>query len=217
MGLGVAKVSELMERMGQMPLNMSLLQPSDVALVLIDQQARLAFGAGSEDRQVLLNNSIALARTAKVFEIPIVASTSATKVYSGPLMPALHAAIPDVVPIERRNMNIWEDDRARSAVKATGRKRLLISGLLTEACVTFGVLSARGTLRPSTKLSCRRRCRNGRRSAPSVVTALGEISMVPETRYSIPSLPCPVAAQTPVGSMATTTQLPGRQSCRLPI
>jgi nicotinamidase-related amidase len=125
-----------------MSLNLSLLQPSDVALVLIDQQAGLAFGVGSEDRQVLLNNSIALARTAKVFGIPIVASTSATKVYSGPLMPALHAAIPDVVPIERRNMNIWEDDRARSAVEATGRKRLLISGLLTEACVTFGVLSA---------------------------------------------------------------------------
>jgi nicotinamidase-related amidase len=121
---------------------MSLLQPSDVALVLIDQQAGLAFGVGSEDRQVLLNNSIALARTAKVFGIPIVASTSATKVYSGPLMPALHAAIPDVVPIERRNMNIWEDDRARSAVEAIGRKRLLISGLLTEACVTFAALSA---------------------------------------------------------------------------
>jgi nicotinamidase-related amidase len=121
---------------------MSLLQPSDSALILIDQQAGLAFGVGSEDRQVHLNNSIALARTAKVFGIPIVASTSATKVYSGPLMPALHAAIPEVVPIERRSMNIWEDDRARSAVEATGRKRLLISGLLTEACVTFGALSA---------------------------------------------------------------------------
>jgi nicotinamidase-related amidase len=57
-------------------------------------------------------------------------------------MPALHAAIPEVMPIERRNMNIWEDDRARSAVEATGRKRLLISGLLTEACVTFGARSA---------------------------------------------------------------------------
>ena len=125
-----------------MPPNISLLQPSDSALILIDQQAGLAFGVGSEDRQVLLNNSIALARTAKVFGIPIVASTSATKVYSGPLMPALHAVIPEVVPIERRSMNIWEDDRARSAVEATGRKRLLISGLLTEACVTFGALSA---------------------------------------------------------------------------
>jgi nicotinamidase-related amidase len=102
-----------MEGMSQMHLNMSLLQPSDCALVLIDQQAGLAFGVGSDDRQVLLNNTIALGQTARVFGIPIVASTSASNVYSGPLMPKLQTAIPDVVPIERRNMNIWEDDRAR--------------------------------------------------------------------------------------------------------
>jgi nicotinamidase-related amidase len=125
-----------------MPSTQSLLQPVDSALVLIDQQAGLAFGVGSEDRQVLLNNTIALARTAKVFGLPIVASTSATKVYSGPLMPALHAVIPDVVPIERRNMNVWEDDKALAAIEATGRKRLIVSGLLTEACVSFGALSA---------------------------------------------------------------------------
>jgi nicotinamidase-related amidase len=75
--------------------------------------------------------------------MPIVASTSATKVYSGPLMPAIHAAIPEVVTIDRRNMNMWEDDAARGAIVATGRRKLIFSGLLTEACVTFPVLSAR--------------------------------------------------------------------------
>jgi nicotinamidase-related amidase len=109
-----------------MSTNLSLLNPNDCALLLVDQQAGLAFGVGSEDRQVLLNNATALARTARAFGIPIVASTSATKVYSGRMMPALHAAIPDVVPIERRNMNIWEDDHVRSAVEATGRKRLAV-------------------------------------------------------------------------------------------
>jgi nicotinamidase-related amidase len=125
-----------------MPANPSLLLPGDCALILIDQQAGLAFGVGSQDRQVLLNNTVALARTARVFGVPIVASTSATKVYSGPMMPAIQTAIPDVIPIDRRNMNIWEDDHVRAAVEATGRKRLLISGLLTEACVSFGALSA---------------------------------------------------------------------------
>jgi nicotinamidase-related amidase len=125
-----------------MPANPSLLLPGDCALILIDQQAGLAFGVGSEDRQVLLNNTVALARAARVFGVPIVASTSATKVYSGPMMPAIQAAIPDVIPIDRRNMNIWEDDHVRAAVVATGRKRLLFSGLLTEACVSFGALSA---------------------------------------------------------------------------
>jgi nicotinamidase-related amidase len=125
-----------------MSANPSLLLPTDCALLLIDQQAGLAFGVGSEDRQVLLNNTVALARTAHVFGVPIVASTSATKVYSGPMMPAIQAAIPDVVAIDRRSMNIWEDEHVRAAVEATGRKRLLISGLLTEACVSFGALSA---------------------------------------------------------------------------
>jgi len=119
-----------------------LLEPKDCALLLVDQQAGLAFGVGSIDRQVLMNNVVALAKTATVFGVPVVASTSATKVYSGPLMPAVKSALPGIEPIDRRSMNIWEDDKAREAVLATGRRRLIVSGLLTEACVTFAVLSA---------------------------------------------------------------------------
>src|SRR5271170_3597262 len=113
-----------------------LIIPSECALLLVDQQAGLAFGVGSVDRQVLLNNAIALARTATVFTLPVIVSTSASKVYSGPLMPAIHSVLPDVQVIERRNMNLWEDDAARGAVVKTGRRRLLVSGLLTEACVS---------------------------------------------------------------------------------
>ena len=120
----------------------TLLTPTDCALLLIDQQAGLAFGVGSIDRQVLLGNTVALARTAKVFGLPVIVSTSATKIYSGPLMPAVHAVLPDVSVIDRRSMNVWEDDAARAAVKQTERRRLLVSGLLTEACVSFAVLSA---------------------------------------------------------------------------
>jgi nicotinamidase-related amidase len=119
-----------------------LLQPNQCALLLIDQQAGLAFGVESISRQTLLNNTIALVRTAGVFAVPIIVSTSASKPYSGPLMPAVHAVLPDVPVIERRSMNVWEDDTARAAVVAAGRPRLLISGLLTEACVTFAALSA---------------------------------------------------------------------------
>ena len=102
----------------------SLLDSGNCALVFVDQQAGLAFGVGSDDRQTLLNNAVALAKTAKVFSLPIVASTSATKVCSGPMMPALQKAIPDVTPIDRRSMNAWEDEAARNAIVATGRKRL---------------------------------------------------------------------------------------------
>jgi nicotinamidase-related amidase len=120
----------------------SLIQPAQCALLLVDYQAGLAFGVESSDRQVLLNNAVALAKTAIAFGIPVVASTSASKVYSGPLMPAIQAALPGLKSIERRNMNVWEDEGARTAILNTQRRRLLVSGLLTEACVSFPVLSA---------------------------------------------------------------------------
>lgn len=120
----------------------ALLTPNDCALVLVDQQAGLAFGVGSSDVQAIRSHSMAVARTAKAFKLPIVVSTSASKVYSGPLMPTIQAILTDVKVIERRNMNLWEDDIARSAVVATGRRTLIFSGLLTEACVSFPVLSA---------------------------------------------------------------------------
>jgi len=119
-----------------------LLVPDDCLLVFVDQQAGLAFGAESMDKQVLINNSVALARTAVAFNLPIVASTSASKVYSGPMMAPILAALPGVVPIERRNMNVWEDEACRNAIVATGRRRMLLSGYFTEACVTFAALSA---------------------------------------------------------------------------
>jgi nicotinamidase-related amidase len=120
----------------------SLLQPPDCALLLIDHQAGLAFAVESIDRQTLLNNAAALARTAVVFGLPVIASTSATKVYSGPLMPAIRNVIPDVQVIDRKGMNVWDSDEVRAAISSFERRRLLISGLLTEACVSFAVLSA---------------------------------------------------------------------------
>jgi nicotinamidase-related amidase len=119
----------------------SLLKPADCAMLFVDFQAGLGFGVESIGRQVLLNNAVALAKTAVTFGVPVVASTSASHVYSGPMFPALQAALPSVKPIERRNMNVWEDDAGRGAILATGKKRLIVAGLLTEACVSFPVLS----------------------------------------------------------------------------
>ena len=119
-----------------------LLTPSEPVLLIVDQQAGLAFGVGSSDRQLLVNNTVALAKTAHLFNLPIVVSTSASKVYSGPLMPTIRTVIPEVPVIERRNMNAWEDNGVREGIAQTGRRKLVVSGLLTEACVSFPVLSA---------------------------------------------------------------------------
>ena len=126
-----------------MDLSNVLLTPENCALVLVDQQAGLAFGVESMDRQSMLSNTVALVKTARAFALPLVVSTSATKVYSGPVMPAIRTLIPDQPVFDRRSMNVWEDDAVASAIAATGRRKLLISGLLTEACVTFAALSAR--------------------------------------------------------------------------
>jgi nicotinamidase-related amidase len=119
-----------------------LLEPSAPAILMIDQQAGLAFGVGSADRQVMLSNMVAFAKTARAFNLPVIVSTSASKVYSGPLLPAIQSILPAAIAIERRNMNAWEDDAVKAAVARTGRKTLLVSGLLSEACVSFPVLSA---------------------------------------------------------------------------
>src|SRR3981081_2833126 len=102
----------------------TLLRPETCAMLLVDFQAGLGFGVESASRQVLLNNAVALARTAAAFNVPVVGSTVASRLYSGPLLPALQDALPSVKAIERKNMNVWEDDTARNAVVAAGRKRL---------------------------------------------------------------------------------------------
>jgi hypothetical protein len=85
-------------------------------MLFVDFQAGLGFGVESIPRQVVVNNAVALARTCVAFKVPVVASTSASRVYSGPLLPALQEALPSVKAFERKNMNVWEDDAARNAV-----------------------------------------------------------------------------------------------------
>jgi len=120
----------------------TLLKPEECAMLLVDFQAGLGFGVESLPVQVVLNNAVALARTAAAFNIPVIASTSASRVYSGPFLPGLQEALPSVKAIERKSMNVWEDDSVRDAVVAAKRTRLIVAGFLTEACVSFPVLSA---------------------------------------------------------------------------
>src|SRR5262249_52743423 len=137
-GLRIGRLPESTMPMTTLPLS----TPSDCAVVLVDAQAGLAFAAGSADRQDIRNALLALAKTAVAFSVPVIASTSASKVYSGPLIPPLRAVLTNVTPIERRSMNLWEDETAKAAVVATGRRTLVVAGLWTEACVSFPVLSA---------------------------------------------------------------------------
>src|ERR1700689_2177735 len=100
----------------------SLLTPKDATLVLVDPQPGLAFAVESAPRETLRQNIIALAKTAAVFDLPIVVTSSASKRFSGPIFPELQAALGAISPIERTSMNAWESADVVTAVEKAGRK-----------------------------------------------------------------------------------------------
>jgi nicotinamidase-related amidase len=119
-----------------------LFTPADVALVLVDPQPGLSFVSQSMDHQTLLSNLVALAKTATLFGLPVVVTTSASTKFSGPWFPEVRAALGNRDANERTPLNAFDDAKVRDAIAATGRKRLLLAGLLTEACIAFTALSA---------------------------------------------------------------------------
>ena len=119
-----------------------LIDQQNSALIFIDHQPQMSFGVANIDRQLLKNNTVALAKAGKIFDVPVIYTSVETKSFSGYIWPELLAVHPDVKPIERTSMNSWEDDAFVAAVKATGRKKLIISALWTEVCLTFPALMA---------------------------------------------------------------------------
>jgi len=120
----------------------SLLTPQETALALIDHQGLMLMGAGSHDRQRLVNNVTGLAKSAKAFGVPVVLTTNTARTFSGPMLPEVRAVFPDHEVIDRTAINAWEDEAFVRAIEATGRRKLMIAGLWTEVCVAYPALSA---------------------------------------------------------------------------
>jgi nicotinamidase-related amidase len=119
---------------------LEMLSPQNCAIALIDYQPAMYQGVQSHDRLTIFNNVQALAKAAKLFRIPTVLSTVAKDSFSGPFMPEVTDLFPDHDIIDRTSMNSWLDAKFRAAIHATGRKKLVVAGLWTEACVTFPTL-----------------------------------------------------------------------------
>jgi nicotinamidase-related amidase len=119
-----------------------LLTPDNCVITLIDHQPQMLFGVTSTDRQSLINNVVGFSKAAKLFEIPVILTTVETKAFSGNLWPQLAALFPDQTPIERSSMNSWDDANFVAAVKASGKKKILLAGLWTQVCVTFPTIQA---------------------------------------------------------------------------
>ncbi|MGO4743744.1 hydrolase [Serratia quinivorans] len=119
-----------------------LLDKNNSALIFIDHQPQMAFGVANIDRQQLKNNVVGLAKAGKIFNVPTLFTSVETESFSGYIWPELLAVHPEMTPIERTSMNSWEDAAFVKAVEATGRKKLVISALWTEVCLTFPALMA---------------------------------------------------------------------------
>ena len=117
-----------------------LITADNCAVVFIDHQPQMTFGVANIDRHQLLNNTVMLAKGAKLFGVPAILTTVETKSFSGYMWPELLDVFPEQEPIERTGMNSWDTEAFREAIKATGKKNIIIAGLWTEVCVTWPTL-----------------------------------------------------------------------------
>lgn len=119
------------------------LDKDDAAVLLVDHQAGLLSLVRYIDPDTFRNNVLALADLASYFELPTVLTTSFETGPNGPLMTELKNLFPEAPYIARPGqINAWDNDDFVQAVKATGRKQLIIAGIVTEVCVAFPTLSA---------------------------------------------------------------------------
>src|SRR5438552_3716815 len=120
-----------------------LITPKNAALIIIDYQPPQVSSIVSMDHRTLVANIVATARLAKVFALPIVLSTVNVKTGgSAPTVHQLAEVLAGIEELDRATIHAWEDEEFVTAVKATGRKKLIMTALWTEACLTFPALDA---------------------------------------------------------------------------
>jgi nicotinamidase-related amidase len=125
------------------PLADQLITPQNAALILIDYQPSQIAAVRSMDPDLVLKNIVSTVKTANAFGLPIVHSTVNVSTGRGkPTVPELAELLGDSPPIDRTTLNAWEDPASLAAVRATGRRKLILCALWTEICMAFPALDA---------------------------------------------------------------------------
>lgn len=125
------------------PQDDHLLTPQNAAFIIIDYQPVQVNSIASMDRQLLVNNIVGTAKAAVAYGLPIVHSTVNVKTgLNKPPIAQLRKVLDGYPTYDRTTINSWEDVEFRQAVEATGRKKLIMTALWTEACLTFPALDA---------------------------------------------------------------------------
>ncbi|MFJ8249370.1 hydrolase [Streptomyces sp. NPDC094466] len=121
----------------------ALLTPEESVLVLIDHQPFQFANLNSHEPTMIVNNVVGLAKAAKVYDVPTILTTVLEE-RGGLLIQGIQDVFPEQKPIDRTFINTWQDQRVVDAVKATGRKKLILAGLWTEICLAMPAIQAAG-------------------------------------------------------------------------
>jgi len=121
-----------------------LLNPTNHALVLIDNEGQMAFAAKNISINELRINTALVAGASKIFNVATVVTTVAEKSFSGPVFPEVQEFYPQATSnyIDRTSMNTWEDVNAYKAITGKGKKKIVFAGLWTSVCIVGPTLSA---------------------------------------------------------------------------
>ncbi len=120
-----------------------LITPKNSALLLIDYQPLQVSSIVSMDHRTLVANIVAVAKLAKLYVLPIVLSTVNVKTRgNAPTIRQVAEVLAGIEDLDRTTINAWEDEEFVTAVNATGRKKLIMTALWTEACLSFPALDA---------------------------------------------------------------------------
>ncbi len=119
------------------------LSPTNSVLILIDYQPPILQGVRNIDHEDLINNTTGLIKTAVLYDLPIIFSHVAVGLNGyDPMIEELSKLAPNAVFIDRTNVNAWEEPEFVEAVKATGRKKLIMGGLWTDVCLAYPAIEA---------------------------------------------------------------------------
>jgi nicotinamidase-related amidase len=126
-----------------MPNPYRRLDRNQACMLLVDHQAGLLSLVRDIDPDVFRNNVLALAAAARYFSLPTILTTSFEEGPNGPLMPELAAMFPEAPFIARPGqINAWDNEDFVAAIRGTGRRQIILAGVVTEVCVAFPALSA---------------------------------------------------------------------------
>ena len=128
-----------------MTAKMPTFTPADSALLLIDHQTGTMQLIKNIPLDVAKRNTLALAKTAKILNIPVVLTSSQEQNLQGPLLPELEQILPDAFAARVKRagiVNAWNDPNFVAAVKKTGRKNLIMAGVTTDVCLVYPAISA---------------------------------------------------------------------------